>query len=72
MEQLINNNSDFWTYCGIKIPVKIKYVPSIDDVNLHYSDGSETEMCGNVKCLTLKQYQQKYSIESNGELFWKE
>ncbi len=68
------NNSEFWTYCGIKIPTNIKSVPSIDGINTSYSDGSETEMCGiNVKPYTLKEYQNKYSIvRSNGELVWKE
>ena len=73
MEKITNNNSEYWTYCGIKIPLNIKSVPSIDGVNTYYSDGSETEMCGfNVKSYTLKEYQDKYSIaKSNGELFWK-
>lgn len=70
----INKNSEFWTYCGIKIPINIKNVPSIDGINTHFSDGSETERFGiNVKCFTLKEYQNKYSFaKSNGELFWKE
>ncbi len=74
IEKSKNNCSEFWTYCGIKIPIYIKEVPSIDNVNTHYSDGSETEMFGiNVKSYTLKEYQNKYSItRSNGELFWKE
>lgn len=74
MEKIINDNIEFWTYCGIKIPINIKNVPSIDCVNTHYSDGSETELFGiNVKRFTLKEYQNKYSIaRSNGELFWKE
>jgi hypothetical protein len=73
MEKLTNDNSEFWNYCGIKIPINIKNVPSIDGVNTYYNDGSETQMFGiNVKRFTLKEYQNKYSIaKSNGELFWK-
>lgn len=65
---------DYWTYCGIKIPMHVTNVPSIDGVNIHYSDGSETERFGlNVKRLTMEEYQHKYSIvKSNGEMFWKE
>lgn len=68
------NKYNYWTYCGIKIPINIKKVPSIDRVNIRYSDGSETELCGiDIKPFTLKEYQHKYSIAgSNGELFWKE
>jgi Fe-S cluster assembly iron-binding protein IscA len=73
MEKLTNDNNEFWTYCGIKIPIYIKNVPSIDGVNTHYSDGSETEMFTINKPYTLKEYQNKYSVAiSNGELFWKE
>ncbi len=29
MEKLTNDNSEFWNYFGIKIPINIKNVPSI-------------------------------------------
>ncbi len=68
-----NNKSEYWTYCGIKIPHYITKVPSIDGVNIYYSDGSETEVYGDGPGYTLKEYQDKYSIaKTNGELFWKE
>lgn len=73
MENNLTNNNEFWNYCGIKIPINVKSVPSIDGVNTHYNDGSETELFGiNVKPYTLKEYIEKYSIvRTNGELFWK-
>lgn len=69
----MNNNSKFWTYCGIKIPHNITSVPSIDGVNIYYSNGSETEMFSDdAKPYTLEEYQQKYSsAKITGELFWK-
>ena len=67
-----NDNNTFWTYCGIKIPINIDAVPSIDGINTHFSNGSETEMWGNVKAYSLKEYQNKYSTaNNNGELWWK-
>ena len=63
MEKIINDNSEFWTYCGIKIPINIKNVPSIDGVNIYYSDGTEPDMFGmDDKRLTLKEYQNKSKI----------
>ena len=74
MEKTMNYNSEFWTYCGIKIPINIKAVPCIDGVNTHYINGFQTQLFGSSdKHLTLEEYQNKYSIaKSNGELFWKE
>lgn len=63
----------YWTYCGIKIPMHIKSVPSIDGGNTRYRDGSETELFGlDMERFTLKEYQDAYSIiGNNGELYWK-
>lgn len=32
-----NDDGDFWTYCGIKIPIYITNVPSIDGINTYKS-----------------------------------
>ena len=41
--QTINYNGKFWVYGGIKIPIYINNVPSLDGINTVYKDGSETE-----------------------------
>lgn len=65
------NMNNYWTYCGIQIPTNIKSVPSIDGVNIRYSDGSETERVGiNTTPFTLEEYQNKHSIAAKGDLFW--
>jgi hypothetical protein len=71
--QIINYNGKFWKYCEINIPDDINCVPSLDRVNMHYKDGSETEVFGTCKPYTIKEYQAKYSIVGiDGKLYWKE
>jgi hypothetical protein len=68
-----NCNSEFWNYCGIKIPMTIDCVPSKDRINRVYKSGSETEAYTNMKPYTIKEYQDIYSVVgSDNQLYWKE
>jgi hypothetical protein len=71
-DHTINYNGEFWNYCEIRIPININKVPSIDRVNIHYRDGSETLIEGTKEHYSIKEYQKKYSIIGNdGLLYWK-
>ena len=66
------DNGIFWTYADINIPSIVNSVPSLDRVNTHYQDGTETKRFGEQEGYTLKEYQEKYAvIGRDGKLYWK-
>lgn len=67
-----NRNTNYWTYCGIRIPMSIRAVPSRDNINTHYQDGLSTQAGGFAKPLSVWEYRMKYGeIRSDGILHWK-
>lgn len=67
----VDKNAQYWIYQGIRIPLNIKCVKSIDDSNYVYFDGSKTEMLPKKAPLTLNEYKSKYAIMQNDILHWK-
>lgn len=80
IKEIKSKNNDTWIYNDIIIPSHIKSIPSIDNVNIVYKDGSETELCGfgyndisSVKSFTIDEYKNLYSeLRDDGKLYWKE
>lgn len=73
MDNSVNTNATYWTYCGIRIPMSIKCVPSRDNINTRYQDGTSTQ-CGGFgfTSLSVYEYRVKYGeIRNDGVLHWK-